>query len=114
MTADEIAALIAENAAMRAAISDPRVARALAEIRLAEDAATLRISTHRRRDRLIARLAVLADGQRHAVDHPQIDRLLYRLGLTHGADPDLVGKISDITIMGNDSAARVLARLTAP
>jgi hypothetical protein len=103
-----------EITAMRDALSDPRVARVLVEIRLAEDAAVLRISTHRRRDRLIARLAVLADGQRHAVGHPQIDRLLHRFGLTHGADPELVGKVSDLTITGNASAARVLARLTAP
>jgi hypothetical protein len=114
MNPDEITALTAENATMRAALSDPRVARALADIRLTEDTAVLRISTHRSRDRLIARLAVLADGQRHAVGHPQIDRLLHRLGVAGGTHPDLIRKVEDPTITGNPSTARVLARLTAP
>jgi len=114
MTPDEIAAIIAENAAMRAALSDPRVARVLADIRLTEDTAVVRISTHRDRDTLIARLAELADMLPRPYSVIRADRLLCRLAVANSTHPDLVAKVKDPTITGNASAARVLARLTAP
>jgi hypothetical protein len=111
---EQISELETENANLRAALSDPRVARVLADIMLTEDAAVLRISTHRDRDTLIARLAELADMLPRPYSVIKADRLLCRLGVANSTHPDLVAKVKDPTITGNASAARVLARLTAP
>ena len=107
----DLAALATEVATLRATLADPRVARVIAEIRLAEDAAVIRIGSHRLRDRLIARLAALADGERHEPDLPHIDRLLYRLGVAGGTHPELIHKVDNPAIHATPSTARVLARL---
>ena len=99
-----LAALCDEVEQARAILADPRVVRVLEQIRHTEDEAVDFINASPYRADIIARMTELSDGQPRPYGGG-IDRTLLRLGLDCGG-PD--------TIAANPSAARVLARLTAP